>query len=86
VNYIKKLGYYQDITFNILFNPSVSHIRKVFSFLFEQVAKLDEIKNGGKEGGASGSGGQALSEANLDFVIKRRVQKWKRKAWMIPEF
>ena len=81
VNYIKKLGYYQDITFNILFNPTVGHIRKVFSFLFEQVAKLDEI------GGQKGKGEEGVqTEANLDFVVKRRITKWKKKAWMIPEF
>lgn len=42
VNYIKKLGYYFDITFNVLFNPSVSNIRKVLGFLFECIAKTEE--------------------------------------------
>lgn len=53
------------------------------------MAKIEELKNGGgKDGGSGASSAPAIgsTEANLDFVIKRRIQKWKRKAWMIPEF
>ena len=76
VNYIKKLGYYYDITFNVLFNPSVSNIRKVLSFLFDSVAKTEE----------TGKPEDAAQEANLDFMIKRRIQKWTKKVWLVPEF
>ena len=76
VNYIKKLGYSNDVSFNMLFNPSVPNIRKILSFLFERIGQAEE-GTGHKE---------EQQEANAEFILKRRLQKWRRKAWLIPEF
>ncbi len=62
MNYIKKLGYSSDISFNMLFNPNVINVRKILSFLFERIGRAEE--------GEAGKDDKYQQEANAEFVLK----------------
>lgn len=86
VNYLKKLGFYYDINFNQFFYPHINNIRKILGFLFEYISKKEEeaqIAAGGEEGDL---GGYRDEKDSFNLSIKRRLDKWTKKPWIMPEF
>ena len=81
--YLKTLGYYYDISFNVFLYPSVKETRKLLGFLFEFIFKGEEEQS--QAAGGSAAGKQQPSNS-FDVLLKRRLNKWSGKPWMLPEF
>ena len=72
------LDYYQDISFNAFLYPDVKTTRKLLSFMFEFIFK-NEASNGPKQQ-------EAMPTNEFEQLIKRRLMKWTKKPWMLPDF
>jgi SMC interacting uncharacterized protein involved in chromosome segregation len=48
--YLKTLGYFYDISFNVFLSPSVKETRKLLGFLFDFIFKGEEEVGGGAAG------------------------------------
>ncbi len=75
-SYLKKLDYYHDISFNSFLYPNIKNTRKILAFLFEIMFK-DEEKEDEKN---------KLPANSYELLFKRRLQKFKAKQWVMPEF
>jgi Protein of unknown function (DUF812) len=79
--YLKTLGYYYDISFNVFLYPSVKETRKLLGFLFEFIFKGEEEQD------QLGGGGAKVQPSNeFEVLLKRRLGKWSHKPWMMPAF
>jgi hypothetical protein len=81
--YLKTLGYFYDISFNVFLSPTVKETRRVLGVLFDFIFKGEEEAEQLASGGAA-SKQQPSNE--FDVLLKRRLQKWSGKPWMLPEF
>ena len=81
--YLKTLGYFYDISFNVFLSPTVKETRRVLGFLFDFIFKGEEEAEQAANGGAA-SKQQPSNE--FDVLLKRRLTKWSAKPWMLPEF
>ncbi len=52
--YLKTLGYFYDISFNVFLSPTVKETRKLLGFLFDFIFKGEEEQEQSAAGGASG--------------------------------
>ncbi|CAI2361871.1 unnamed protein product [Moneuplotes crassus] len=85
VSYLKKLGFYYDVNFNHFFYPNIHQIRRILGFLFEYISKKEEeIALAAR--GEAGEFGADGEENNYEFMTKRRLKKWVKKPWIMPEF
>ena len=79
--YLKTLGYYYDISFNVFLYPSVKETRRLLGFLFEFIFKGEEEQD------QLGGGGAKVQPSNeFEVLLKRRLGKWSHKPWMMPAF
>ena len=78
--YLKTLGYFYDISFNVFLSPSVKETRKVLGFLFDFIFKGEDEQD--QMGGSS----KAQPSNEFDVLLKRRLGKWSHKPWMMPAF
>lgn len=75
--YLKTLGYFYDISFNVFLSPSVKETRKVLGFLFDFIFKGEEEQD---------QPSKVQPSNEFDVLLKRRLQKWAHKPWMMPAF
>ena len=76
--YLKHLGFSGDITLNSFLYPNTKDTRKLLSFLFDLIFQ-----------GEGDKGPQQKTQRPTNEyreIIKRRMQQWKRKPWVLPEF
>lgn len=76
-SYLKKLDYYNDISFNSFLFPNPKETRKILGFLFEIMFKEDEEDQDGPANQPSNS---------YEIIFKRRLVRFKNKPWILPEF
>jgi hypothetical protein len=87
LNYLKKLGFYYDLNFNDIFYPNITNIRKVLGYLFEYISKKEQEAQLATGGDAAGEFGDYRDEKDsFQFMLKRRLEKWVKKPWIMPEF
>jgi hypothetical protein len=73
--YLKTLGYFYDISFNVFLYPSVKETRRLLGFLFEFIFKGEEEQEQ-LAGGSGGAGGKSAPSNEFDVLLKRRLTKW----------
>jgi len=74
---LKILGYYYDLSFNAFLYPNPKDTRRLLSFLLEFISKNEEE---GKHDQ------QAAPSQQFDVLLKRRLQAWTEKPWIMPHF
>ena len=79
IQYLKTLGYFYDISFNVFLSPSVKETRKLLGFLFDFIFK-------GEDDAGAGAGGKQAPSNEFEVMVKRRLGKWAKKPWMMPAF
>ena len=72
------MGYFYNLSFNVFLFPNKKETRQLFGFLFEIVFK--------EENAAGAKNKQQRPTNQLETIIKRRLTKWGKKPWLIPEF
>lgn len=77
---MQTLDYYYDISFNAFLYPNIKDSRRIFSFLFEII-----FKNEASDDHHNGQSQQQPSN-EFDVILKRRLQKWSGKPWILPDF
>jgi hypothetical protein len=82
--YLKTLGYYYDVSFNVFLYPSVKETRHLLGFLFEFIFKGEEEQE--QLGGGNNGGNKAQPTNEFEVLLKRRLGKWAHKPWMMPDF
>ena len=76
VKYLQHLGYFYDVSFTTFTNPEVKETRKLLGFFFELIFK-----------GADDSSGKETRPTNqMEEILKRRLTKFSRKPWILPDF
>ena len=83
IAYLKKLGFYYDVNFNHFFYPNINQIRKILGFLLVYQSKKEEEIQMGEKGEFGGDGEE---KDNFEFLLKKRIEKWIKKPWIMPEF
>ena len=76
--YLKHLGYFYNLSFNVFLFPNKKETRQLFSFLFEIIFREENASAAQKK--------QQRPTNQLEQLVKRRLTKWAKKPWMMPEF
>ena len=82
IQYLKTLGYFYDVSFNVFLYPSVKETRRLLGFLFEFIFKGEEEQ----EQLAGGGAGKQQPSNEFEVLLRRRLNKWSHKPWMMPAF
>jgi Protein of unknown function (DUF812) len=81
--YLKTLGYFYDISFNVFLYPSVKETRRLLGFLFEFIFKGEEEQ---EQLSGAGAGAKQQPSNEFEVLLKRRLKQWSNKPWMMPAF
>ncbi len=77
MEYLKTLGYYYDLSFDAFLSPNIKDTRRILSYLLEIIFKTEEGEGKKKEVAPSNE---------YEVIIRRRLQRWKLKPWVLPDF
>lgn len=78
VEYLKTLGYFHDLSFNAFLHPNLKDTRRLLGFLFDIIFKDEEAEKMAQR--------KKEPTNQADEVLRRRLQAWKQKAWIMPDF
>lgn len=78
MEYLKTLGYYYDLSFDAFLSPNIKDTRRILSYLIELIFKTEEGDGSKKK--------ETAPSNNFEVIIRRRLQRWKLKPWVLPDF
>jgi len=76
--YLKHLGYFYNLSFNVFLYPNKKETRQLLSFLFEIIFREENATASRKK--------NERPTNQLEQLIRRRLTKWSKKPWLMPEF
>lgn len=76
--YLKHLGYFYNLSFNVFLFPNKKETRQLLGFLFELIFREENASQAKKK--------QERPTNQLEQLVKRRLTKWTKKPWLMPEF
>jgi len=77
VEYLKTLGYTQDLSFNAFLSPNIKDTRKLLGYLFEIIFQSEGNKNQVKDARPTNEAAE---------LVRRRMLRWQKKPWILPDF
>lgn len=76
--YLKHLGYFYNLSINVFLFPNKKETRQLFGFLFEIIFR--------DENASAAQKSKERPTNHLEVMIKRRLGKWSKKPWLMPDF
>ena len=71
--YLKHLGYFYNLSFNVFLFPNKKETRQLLGFLFEIIFR--------EENASAAQKSKQRPTNQLEQIIKRRLTKWSKKPW-----
>ena len=76
--YLKQLGYFYNLSINVFLFPNKKETRQLLGFLFEIIFREENANETKRK--------QQRPTNQLEQIIKRRLTKWTKKPWQMPDF
>jgi hypothetical protein len=78
VDFMKQLGFKQDLNINNVLFPSIRDMQRLFEYLLEYLTNIDTGMH---------EYGQNYSEKNIaKLKLAKQLSSWAKESWVLPEF